>query len=110
MNNAGRLEHFEPRMPFENTSEEEPRRSRPFRAVALWLGMAVLGAVLAVTWRNFGAELWSDSQRWLATAAASSSNGTSSAETQLGRIVGDLDAQKKTSTSSAPRNSRLLRA
>ena len=59
-----------------------------------WLGMAMLGVVLAVAWRNFGAELWSDSQRWLATATASS-NGTSTVETQVGRIAGDLDALKK---------------
>jgi hypothetical protein len=31
-------------------SDEEPVRVRAFRAVALWLGMAVLGMVLALLW------------------------------------------------------------
>jgi hypothetical protein len=38
--------------PAYNVCEQEPRRFRPLSAVALWLGMAVLGTVLAVVWRK----------------------------------------------------------
>ena len=84
----------EPDIALDHTDEEDPRGFRPFRAAALWVGMAVLGAALALAWRNFGAELWSDSQRWLAAAPAASSSGTSPVEKQLG-IARDLDALKK---------------
>ena len=79
----------EPDIALDHTDEEDPRGFRPFRAAALWVGMAVLGAALALAWR-----LWSDSQRWLAAAPAASPSGTSPVEKQLG-IARDLDALKK---------------
>jgi hypothetical protein len=79
----------------DNAIEEEPGHFRPFRAVALWLSMAVLGVVLALVWRNIGAQVWSDTQRWLAFAAGSASRTSSPVEEQLGRIAGDLDALKR---------------
>jgi len=57
--------------------------------------MAALGVVLALVWRNVGAQLWSDTQRWLAFAAGSSSRTSSPVDEQLGRIAADLDAVKK---------------
>ena len=80
----------EPDIALDHTDEEDPRGFRPFRAAALWVGMAVLGAALALAWR-----LWSDSQRWLAAAPAASPSGTSPVGKQLGHIAGDLDALKK---------------
>jgi len=38
----------------ERISDEEPVRFRAFRVAALWLGMAVLGVVLALLWRSIG--------------------------------------------------------
>jgi hypothetical protein len=121
MDSRGRSERFEPPMSFlrapasidrdfaldqdvgpdeadlppDNINEEEPRGLRPVRAVALWLGMAVLGVVLAFAWRYVGAQLWSDTQGWLAFAAGSTSSGSNRVEEQSGRIAGELDALKK---------------
>jgi hypothetical protein len=79
----------------DHTSEEEPVPFRPLRAAALWLSMAVLGIMLALVWRNVGAQVWSDAQRWLASAAGSTSSKSSPVEEQLGRIVRELDVIKK---------------
>jgi hypothetical protein len=122
MNNTGRSERFEPPMPFlrapasmdkefgpdddvgpdepdfalnNNISGEEPRSLRPVRAVALWLSMAIVGVILAFVWRYVGAPLWPDTQGWAAFATGSTSTGSSRAEDQFGRIVGELDALKK---------------
>jgi TolA-binding protein len=66
--------------------------------------MAALGVVLALLWRSIGAQLWSDTQKPLSFAAASSSSASSAAsspsasspiEEQLGRIARDLDSLRK---------------
>jgi hypothetical protein len=100
-------------LPLDHIEKDEPVRFKPFRIAALWLGMAVLGVVLALVWRSVGAQLWSDTQEWLSFAAPSSSSASSAAlspspnsaplspsassliEEQLGRIARDLDALKK---------------
>jgi TolA-binding protein len=82
-------------LPPDNISEEEPRDLRPVRAVALWLSMAVLGVLLAFVWQYVGAQLWSDTQGWLAFAAGSTSSGSNRVEQQSGPISGELDALKK---------------
>src|SRR4029450_11498461 len=68
----------------EHSYDEEP--SRRFRSVGLWLGMAVLGVILAIIWQT---SLWSDAQRWLAAAGPPSGTGNP-VEEQLGRIIGEL--------------------
>jgi hypothetical protein len=98
-------EEFGPKetdVPLDHIKEEEPVRFRLFGVVGLWLGMAVLGVVLALLWRSIGAQLWSDTQTWFAAAssaiassAASSPSASSPVEEQLGRIARDLDALKK---------------
>ena|SRR5438876_95802 len=39
----------------DNAIEGESRHFRPFRSGALWLSMAALDVVLALVWRNIGA-------------------------------------------------------
>jgi hypothetical protein len=78
--------------------DEQPVGLRPSRVAALWIGMAVLGVVLAFAWHSV------DAQKWLSFAAPSSSSAGSAAsspsasspvEEQLGRIARDLDVLKK---------------
>ncbi len=81
-------EHFGMDENVENSYDDEPPRR--FRSVGLWLGMAVLGVILAVVWQT---SLWSDAKRWLALAAGPASGNP--LEEQLSRITGELDVLKR---------------
>jgi hypothetical protein len=74
----------------EHSYDEEPQRRS--RSVGFWLGMAVLGVILAVVWQT---SLWPDAQRWLARAAGLAAGPGNPVEEQLGRIAEELDALKK---------------
>ena len=75
---------------------EGERRGRLLHSIGHLLGCAVLGIVLAVTWRNFDRQLWSDMRFWPGFGAQSTPGASNpeSAE-QFTRLVRELETLNK---------------